>query len=69
MFAKCVLLYLCWAFTGGQCEGDWELYENHCYLVVSEQLNHADAQSECEKLGASLASISDYYENAFLKDL
>ena len=52
--------------AAGECETGWVASNSSCYLFVNESLNYASAESWCELLGATLVSIGDADENAFV---
>ena len=62
---------LCTLIAGGECENGWtqSISNRRCYIFSSSQKTHGGAEDECEKLSATLATISDATENTFLKNL
>lgn len=53
------------------CEDGWNAFEDYCYYYSNADYNdntysYEDAQSECQKMGAKLASIHTKEENDFV---
>ena len=51
------------------CQTEWNEYGGRCYLVVEKTVNYSSARSDCEDMGATLATIGDEEENIFVRDL
>ena len=54
-------------FPGFTCEQGWTSFGGSCYLFSTESKNWNNAEFDCVKHGAHLASIHSDEESAFLK--
>ena len=54
----------------GSCEGGWELYNDHCYLVIVAAVAWTEADTACTTThSAQLASILDLAEQTFVRSI
>merc|ERR1712179_397096 len=51
------------------CPAGWELFQSKCYKQYALAHNYSQAETQCRKVGASLASITDRGINIFLRGL
>ena len=56
-------------FSASLCQSDWSDYGGRCYMLVRTAASHSDAQDGCRKMAATLATIGNEGENAFLTTL
>ncbi|XP_065934802.1 C-type mannose receptor 2 [Magallana gigas] len=54
--------------TPSECDGDWMLYNGHCYLLNRTKLSWPDAKSECTRCGAYLVEIKNEDENKWIEE-
>ena len=57
------------SITAAECETGWVASNNSCYLVVREPVDYATAKSSCEEQAATLMSVGDAAENAFIEQM
>uniref|UniRef100_A0A3B4DBM1 C-type lectin domain-containing protein n=1 Tax=Pygocentrus nattereri TaxID=42514 RepID=A0A3B4DBM1_PYGNA len=64
-----VMLMLLCCREPGLCPSEWSAHGSRCFKVFKSPLQWIDAEIECLKHGANLASVHNNEENAFLKNL
>uniref|UniRef100_A0A914QQL9 C-type lectin domain-containing protein n=1 Tax=Panagrolaimus davidi TaxID=227884 RepID=A0A914QQL9_9BILA len=52
----------------GPCPEGWELFDHFCYKSYPKK-KYADAEADCQKQGAHLASVHNENENLFIAEL
>ncbi|XP_044216423.1 type-2 ice-structuring protein-like [Thunnus albacares] len=53
----------------GPCPNNWDHYEGRCFHFVPRPLTWAKAQSNCQSMGANLASIHSIEENHKIRSI
>ncbi|XP_036424673.1 galactose-specific lectin nattectin-like [Colossoma macropomum] len=57
------------SFSHKLCPGEWSAHGSRCFKFFKSPLQWIDAEFECLKHGANLASVHNNKENVFLKNL
>jgi len=55
--------------TGGSCPAGWNYYNGNCFYVSTTEVTQPVAHSECQAMGADLASISNQAEMDFVESI
>ena len=53
----------------GTCEEDWVPYGSYCYHLRMDVRTWPEAEYQCERLGATVASVHNRQENEFIKKM
>ena len=57
------------SFSGESCPNGWTLFNNYCYLVITNTMTWHQALGQCKYLGGELVKINGAEENDFVLDL